>query len=252
MLDIQWPLFLSAFLAGVVTFLAPCTLPLIPAFLGIISGIDISSQSQVQDLRLRRKILINAAAYVVGFSVVFIILGSLFTVAIKILAVKTIIQKVGGVFLLILGLSIGGWIKLGFLSRFQHQSNRLRSAGLFNSFILGSLFSLSWTPCIGPVLGSILLLSSLPSSTGVGILLLAIFCLGLGLPFILVALLFASALKNFRLLTDWAERISKVSGIVIIFFGILMIFGQFETVLGKMISFLFRSQLYEQFIYRFM
>ena len=138
MFDVQWSLYISAFVAGVVTFLAPCTLPLIPAFLGVISGVDISSIPE-NNSRFSKKIIINACAYVLGFSLVFIVLGSIISVAIQVLVLKSLIQKIGGVFLIILGLSMGGWLQAGFLSRFNFISKNIKPAGFINSFLLGCL-----------------------------------------------------------------------------------------------------------------
>ena len=246
---------ISAFIAGVFTFFAPCTLPLVPAFLGIISG------SRVEDLRdpeklkaVRGRIFKNAIFYVLGFSIIFILFGISFTFVSEVLGLKDWLQRIGGVLVILFGLVLMNWFKLPFLSAEKQirVPQLLQHASLPNSFLLGALFAIGWSPCVGPLLGSVLLLASTSGTVLEGTFLLIVFAIGLGIPFLATALLIGKALTSFSGWGRILRIINKVAGIFLIFLGILLVVGKFGYFHNKLIFFFYQFPPFEVFINRFL
>ena len=257
--EFSFAITISAFIAGVLTFFAPCTLPLVPAFLGIISGARIEELSDPERLRaVRGRIFRNAVFYVLGFSLVFILFGVAFSFLGSILFVRLILEKVGGLFVIAFGLVLLGWLQIPFLSS-ERKINvsfiptpKIGSWGLANSFLLGSLFALGWSPCVGPLLGSILLLASTSGTVLEGTFLLIIFSVGLGIPFLLTALLIGKAFAAFR---NWGKiitAINKVAGILLIIVGFLLILGKFSLIHTYFRTNFYNSPTFEVFINKFL
>ena len=245
-------LIIPAFIAGILTFLAPCTLPLVPAYLGFISG---ASAKDMQDLKLaaviRRRVLLNGVFYVLGFSFVFIALGLLFGIGGAVLATyQGMLVKVGGAFTLFFGLYlVGAFEKVSFIQallttdkRF-HVGATLKPGTPSSSFIFGATFALGWTPCVGPILGSILFLASSTATALQGALLLSVFSLGLAIPFLLLAWGVGHATQTIRRLSIVLPFISFVGGVLLILLGILLLTDQ----LGIWLSWSYR--LFEVFNY---
>ena len=205
-------LIFPAFLAGLLTFLAPCTLPLVPAYLGFISGVYSGRQAS-------RKIFLNGLFFVLGFGLIFILFGTLAGFIGQTLGLYRIwLGRIGGIFVIIFGLFMLNAIKIPFLSI----EKRLPAPRIFergkplNSMILGSAFAFGWTPCIGPILGSILLLASTTATAFKGALLLAIFSAGLAVPFLIIAWGIDSA-------AEWIGRIGKFLNVISILGGLLLV-----------------------------
>lgn len=205
-------LIFPAFFAGLLTFLAPCTLPLVPAYLGFISGVSSAE-------RARRKIFLNGLFFIIGFSVIFILFGTLVGFIGQTLGPYRIwLRWISGIFIIIFGLFMLNVIKIPFLSK----ERRLPMPTMFergrplSSMILGSAFAFGWTPCIGPVLGSILLLASTAAGAFKGALLLAVFSAGLAVPFLAIAL-------GIDYASEWISRIGKFLNVVSILGGLLLI-----------------------------
>ena len=226
------PLFVPAFAGGVVTFLAPCTLPLLPAYLAFISGVPVSSVSNEEKIKeVKSKIILNSLAYVVGFSVVFILLGSVMGASgIFLSKYRWILLRAGGVLILIFGLFMVSEGRFKFLSSF-YKERRLNSArflrpgNMVSSFLFGATFALGWTPCIGPILGTILTLAAAGGEVLRGIFLLGVFSLGLGLPFMFVSLTIAYASRYLNKILKYLDKIYLVAGVFLIFIGLLLIFN---------------------------
>lgn len=197
-------LIIPAFIAGIITFLAPCTLPLVPGYLGFISGVSLEDvKDPAKSKKARLRIFLNGLFYVIGFSVIFILLGSLFGLAGSVLfKYRLWLSRIGGIFVILFGLyMILGAVKIPFLS-FLGADKRLQITKVIkpgnplSSFLFGTAFGFGWTPCVGPVLGSILLLASSSATVSSGAFLLTVFSLGLAVPFLAIALGVGSA-QNF-------------------------------------------------------
>ncbi len=222
--------FISAFVAGVLTFLAPCTLPFVPGYLGFISGASLDDlKDPARSKRARGKIFLNGVFFIIGFSAVFIAIGTLigFVGASVLGPYRTWLARVGGVFVILFGLFMLGIFKIPFFAR----EARWKAPTVFergkplNSFILGSAFASGWTPCVGPILGSILLLASRSTTALQGGILLAVFSMGLAVPFLGIALGIGSASRSIGRLSGFLNIISLIGGIFLIFLGVLLVTG---------------------------
>ncbi len=245
----DFSLIVPAFVAGLITFLAPCTLPLIPVYLAIISGVPPSHlQDPERAKRAHVKIFVNGLFFVVGFSLVFILLGTLAGAVGQLLTEYRLwIARFGGILVILFGLFMLGTVKIPMLDKIAHfkMPRLFRQGSAANATLIGAVFGFGWTPCIGPVLGTILLLASISSTVGQGAFLLFIFSIGLAIPFLLVALLASSATKYIRHISRYLHVISVIGGIFLIALGILILFDQ----MGMLISYgyqLFDFINYEQ------
>jgi cytochrome c-type biogenesis protein len=225
-------LVIPAFIAGLLTFLAPCTLPLVPSYLGFISGVSLTPDN-LKDDTIKKRIILNSLLYILGFSFVFVALGSIFSLGGGALAIHRLwLARVGGVFVIIFGLFMLQAIKLPGLN-FLNQTKRfniikkLQPGKPWSSFIFGSAFAFGWTPCVGPVLGTILLLASTTGGWAAGSILLAVFSLGLALPFFIIALTIDSTLRILPKIYKILPAISVIGGIFLIIIGILMLMNNF-------------------------
>lgn len=225
-------LLLPAFIAGLLTFLAPCTLPLLPAYLGFISGASAKEfQNPTFRQSIRRHVFFNGLFYVVGFSSVFILLGILFGLGGAVLiGYQDVLQKIGGVFVLFFGLyMLGVFERIPRLHTFLLKERRfafvhsLKPGKPSSSFILGATFAFGWTPCVGPVLGSILLLASSTATVIQGAILLAVFSLGLAIPFLLLAFGVGHAGEFLKKLTHILPYISILGGLLLLILGMLLL-----------------------------
>jgi len=220
-------LIIPAFIAGILTFLAPCTLPLVPGYLGFISGSSLADLNDpTKAKRVRWNVFLNGLMFVIGFSAIFIILGTLAGFAGRALAPYQLwLTRIGGVFVIIFGLFMLNILKLPFLA----QTTQFKTPKLFqggrpvNSLILGSAFAFGWTPCVGPILASILLLASTTTTALQGAFLLFIFSLGLAIPFLLIAIGIGSAAKYISKITKYLNVVSMIGGAFLVFLGILLL-----------------------------
>jgi cytochrome c-type biogenesis protein len=223
-------LIIPTFIAGVLTFLAPCTLPLVPGYLGFISGASLDELRDPEKLkRVRKKVFFNGLMYVVGFSAVFILLGSLFGLGgAALVKYRIILSRVGGVLVIIFGLYMMHILKLPFLN-FMSATKKfnlpksLKPGNPKSSFLFGATFAFGWTPCVGPILGSVLLLASSSATVGQGALLLSVFSLGLAIPFIAIAVGIGHAAQHIKQITKYLNVISVIGGAFLIFLGILLL-----------------------------
>jgi cytochrome c-type biogenesis protein len=222
-----------AFVGGVLSFFAPCVLPLVPSFLIYISGASITQASDLSNKACRRKIILHAVSFIIGFSFVFISLGLSSSVLGNIFSLyEKWIMRIGGFLLIIMGLSMLNLIKISFLNQEKMIHLNEKPAGFLGSFVVGITFSLGWTPCIGPVLASILLIASAGDSALSGAYLLALYSLGLAIPFFVAALL-VSRLMGF--MQRWGYIVkytSKVLAALLICLGLFLISGYWKAITG--------------------
>ena len=233
---ISFGFIVSAFVAGLITFLAPCTLPLVPAYLGFISGVDkdaLNDPSRKHEVR--RKIIINGVFFVIGFTLVFVFFGALAGLLGQGLAAyREILSRVGGVFVILFGLLMLGVFKLPFL-QIEHKiklPSWIAVGKPSSSSIIGAVFALGWTPCVGPILGSILLLASTSSTAFTGAFLLFVFSMGLAVPFIATAFGFAHASTYIAKAQKFLKWISIVGGVFLILLGILLLTNNFSLLIS--------------------
>ena len=219
-----------AFLAGVISFLSPCVLPLAPAYIGHLAGTTVIGASALP----RRVVLGHAACFVAGFSAVFIAFWISIGLAFDALRdYAPLIRQVGGVVLIVMGLNVLGVFNLPFLykeQRIQRQPTGPPSLGA--SLLVGMVFAAGWTPCIGPVLGSIIGLASFARPVWQGAWLLVAYCAGLGLPFLLTALAFGGAVGALRRLRPVMPALSRIGAAFIIVVGVLMVTNSFARLAG--------------------
>jgi cytochrome c-type biogenesis protein len=216
--------YITAFLGGLLSFLSPCVLPLIPSYVSFITGISFEDFKTGDRAKIRKVTLVNSSAFVLGFSTVFILLGVFSSVVGKFLAVYyDHIRIIGGVIIILLGLYVMGVIKLDFLSYEKRVHLHSKPKGYFGSYIVGLTFGAGWTPCIGPILGSILLIASTSGSAVHGFWLLLIYSLGLAVPFMMTSLAINSFLSHFTVIQKYMRIIMILSGLLLIGFGVIML-----------------------------
>lgn len=227
----DFSLVIPAFVAGILTFLAPCTLPLVPGYLGFISGVsaqDLQDPSKTKSAR--RKIFFNGLLFVIGFSFIFISLGSLFGLGgSAFVQYRLWLSRIGGIFVILFGLFMIGVLRLPFLNVEKHMGGvkALRPGRPISSLIFGAAFAFGWTPCVGPVLGSILTLAAASATVGQGAFLLSVFSLGLAVPFLAVAAGIGSASSFIAKLSKYLNIISIIGGLFLVFLGILLLTNTF-------------------------
>lgn len=224
--------FVTALVAGLLSFFSPCVLPLVPVYLGYMTGTVVTGQSEVQRLRT----LAHALLFTLGFGAIFVLLGAAAGMLGSIIyPIMPYIVKVGGLVLIVFGLHLMGLIAIPFLNmekRLELQGGRRGS--YWSSFIVGIVFAAGWTPCVGPVLSAILLLAADSQTAGVGAILLAIYALGLGIPFLLVAGLVDLATPLLRRLNRHLRVVSILGGVLLVVMGFLLLVGLFEALIFRL------------------
>jgi len=214
-----------AFAAGLIGFFSPCVVPLIPGYLSFASGLSLAEMDRTERRRHAGRVLAATAAFVLGFAAVFTALGaSASVVGGFVLTNREWLSRIGGVIVILLGLSMLGIIKIpGFYRERRVQLTR-RPTGLPGTFLVGMAFGFAWTPCVGPVLGAILTLAATTQRAGDGALLLFVYSLGLGLPFLATALLLTTAFGALRAVSRYTHAIELASGAFLVVMGTALLF----------------------------
>jgi cytochrome c-type biogenesis protein len=217
----------GALLAGLVSFLSPCVLPLVPPYLCYMAGVSLDQLTgQSDEVVAKRTVMLSSAAFVLGFSTVFVTLGATASAIGRFVAsYADVLAAVGGAVIIVMGLHFLGVFKIPFLQRTLRVDVDNR-AGPVGSYLLGLAFAIGWTPCIGPVLGTILFVAGAEETVGQGALLLAVYSLGLGVPFIVAGLFagrFIDFMRSFRTHLGTVER---VMGGALVLTGVLFMTGQ--------------------------
>lgn len=212
-----------ALLAGILSFVSPCVLPLIPAYISYISGVSL--QEMQSGTASTKRITISAVLFVLGFSTVFIALGASATTLGKLLATNMrTFRIIAGSIVILFGLHIIGIIKLKFLNYEKKMQIKSKKTSLIGAYLMGFAFAFGWTPCVGPILGAILAETSTYATMSKGIILLSFYSLGLGIPFILTAIAINKFFFLFKRIKNYFHTIEIISGLLLICIGLLLIF----------------------------
>lgn len=224
-----------AFSAGLLSFLSPCVLPLIPAYLSYISG---AAASEITTNKAKANLMVRSVFFVIGFSIIFILLGVSVSSISKLFSANLgIFKKIGGLLIVVFGLHTSGIFKIKLLyseKRFLPRGNINKN---FGPLFLGMAFAAGWTPCIGPILSTILIYAGSMATIYKGIMLLTVYSLGLAIPFLLSAFLIGNITKYFKKFYKFLPVVSAVSGIMMIIMGIL-IFTDKLTLISRYFSFI--------------
>ncbi|MFB4163751.1 cytochrome c biogenesis CcdA family protein [Alteribacillus sp. JSM 102045] len=216
-----------AFGAGIISFLSPCIFPLVPAYLAQLTGTTVSNN---QINAQRRLILTRSIGFILGFTIIFMLLGASSTfLGQQFARWSNLIEQLGGIVIVIFGLQMAGIISIrSLLSDKKVHYEPKKSTSFTSSVLLGLLFAAGWSPCIGLVLGAILTLASQADTMYTGIFMLFVYSIGMGIPFLLVALLYSKSLNRLKRLNKWVPIIQKTSGYIMIALGIMLFTGYFQ------------------------
>jgi cytochrome c-type biogenesis protein len=246
-----------AFLAGIVTFIAPCTLPLIPSYISFISGV--SFKEIENNKSAKRKILFNSFFFLFGFSAIFILIGSLLgLVGQSFVDARIWLTRVSGIFLGIFGLYMLGlfdklpnWFSLNFDQKLIKHIKKFEPGTPLSSFLFGVSFALGWSPCAGPILGSILFLASSSATVGQGAVLLAIFSLGFSVPFLIISTTITHSASYLKNADKYMKYVKIIGGLFLVFIGYLLITQQLARWVSIIFNFLQQTN-YGAYIYDYL
>jgi len=236
------PLPLAAFFAGVISFLSPCVLPLVPGYVSLISGAGVE-ELKASDSHLLRKVMLNSAAFIIGFSIVFITLGAISTEVGQILAqYKSLLARIAGAVIILFGLHLTGIFQIKALLADTRLHTLKGGSSLWGAFVIGFAFAFGWTPCVGPILAVVLGFAAAQDTVVKGIFLLAIYSAGLAVPFLVTSLGIERFLRFYNRFKFHMHAVEVASGALLIVLGILLVMGRFTLIAGYF-SFLNRFAL---------
>jgi cytochrome c-type biogenesis protein len=230
----------AAFVAGILSISSPCVLPLVPLYLAHLAGTSVDRL----DASSRRWIILNAVAYVLGFSVVFVMLGvalgaagTLVSTASVVYSNRYLVMRIGGVLIILLGLHQLGLINIPFLSRERRfETSNLPKGQLTSSFLIGVTFGAGWSPCVGPILGAILTMAASQASVDRAAVLLAVYSAGLSIPFLLAAILMGRSQPVIHRLNGRLAAVSGMSGAIMLAVGAFMVLGLYQDFFARMVQ----------------
>jgi cytochrome c-type biogenesis protein len=236
------PLPIAAFFAGLVSFLSPCVLPLVPGYVSLISGVGVQ-ELRSQESHSLRKVMLNSVGFILGFSIVFIALGAISTGVGQLLGqYKSTLARLAGVVTVIFGFHLTGIFRINALYADKRLHNVKGGSTIVGAFLVGFAFAFGWTPCVGPILAVILCFAAAQDSVLAGIVLLAVYSMGLAIPFLLTALGIDRFLKFYSRFRAHIHAVEVASGALLIALGVLLVFGRL-TLLSNYLSFLNRFAL---------
>jgi cytochrome c-type biogenesis protein len=238
---VENPTFLAAFAAGVLSFISPCVLPLIPGYLSYISGLTLDEMQGTGETAMslgaaRRRVLAASIFFILGFSFVFICFGAAASVLGQyMLERQRLLAKIAAVIVILFGLHTMGVLRIGWLYSEKRVQVERKPTTLFGAFFVGLAFAFGWTPCIGPILGGILAIAGTQQTVGQGVQLLAVYSAGLGLPFLLTALAINQFFTVFKRIRKHYHLIEIVSGLLLVLIGVLIFTNRF-TLIAKWLT----------------
>lgn len=238
MLDVVTVSFGLAFLAGLVSFLSPCVFPIVPSYVGFVTGLTLDELRDGDRSRARRQAAVHSALFVLGFSLVFIALGATATVLGGTLRRSLpLLQQVGGLAIAGFGLYLLRILKIPALMRERRLQLASKPAGKLGSIAVGVAFGAGWTPCVGPVLASALLYASFEETLAQGVVLLGAYALGLGIPFLATAVAFNWFLAGSASVRRWLVPLERVTGAAMLLIGVLLFTGRFAMITSFLAQF---------------
>lgn len=231
--------YLVSFLEGIITFISPCLLPMLPIYIAYFAGGEQTAQSEADSAQNGKpknssRALVNSLGFVLGFSAVFVLLGAFAgTVGTVLREHETAVNIVSGAIVIVFGLNYIGVLKIGFLNASVRLNSSVRPLGFGSAAVFGAVFAVGWTPCVGAFLGSALLLASQQGTAARGMLMLLVYSLGLGIPFVLSALLIDRLKGTFAFIKKNYRSVNVVCGALLIVVGILMMTGRLGALLNS-------------------
>ncbi len=230
--------YFGALLAGGLSFVSPCVLPLIPGYISFVSGVSLDELTDKEKAKKHLShILLNTIFFVIGFSLVFIALGASASFFGQwLFSNLAIFNKVGGLLIFLFGLHVTGLIRVKALNYEKRFHAGQRKYGLLGSTVIGMAFAFGWTPCIGPILGSILTLAANQNTVGEGVILLTFYSAGLGIPFILTALLFNFLIGFFGFLKRHFRAVELITGGLLMLIGVLVFFNLLQYIANYLLE----------------
>ena len=220
-----------AFTAGLLSFLSPCVLPLVPSYVTFITGLSVEDVSKT-----RRTALIHASLFIAGFTIIFMLLGAgATTLGYVVKSQRVWLARIGGALIIVFGLYLVGALNIGFLARERRVHLANKPVGYLGSVLVGIAFGAGWSPCIGPILGAILTYTASEADLQRGMVLLFTYSMGLAVPFLVAAFAVEWFLKTFQKFKRYLGYVQKVAGVLLIIVGILMITNYF-TILATMLQ----------------
>lgn len=224
-----------AFSAGILSFLSPCVLPLVPSYLAFVTGMSLEDLQEGVD---RRATFTHSLLFVTGFSLIFILLGASASFLGQFFRLYEVwIARIGGVVIILLGMHLAGVFKLAPLMQEKRIHLANKPAGYLGTLGVGMAFGAGWTPCIGPILGAILTYGMTQDTMWAGVGLLSVYSLGLAIPFLLASLALDRFLQTFQKFKKWIPVMEKASGALLIVLGILLLTGKFTVLAAYMNQF---------------
>jgi cytochrome c-type biogenesis protein len=233
-----------AFFAGLVSFLSPCVLPLVPGYISIVSGSSLDQlKAREKDASLLRTVLLSSVMFIIGFSITFVLLGASATwIGQALVSRRELLDKIAGLILIVFGIHVLGIVKISALYKDKRFHNVEKPRGVVGALVMGLAFAFGWTPCLGPILAGILTIASTKQTVTDGMLLLGVYSAGLGIPFLLTSLALNQFLSFYGRFKKHFHAVEMVSGVLVIAVGVLMITGSL-TRLASWFSFLNRFAL---------
>jgi cytochrome c-type biogenesis protein len=224
----------AAFAAGLISFLSPCVLPLVPGYISIISGVSLDQlKTQEKQSAFRGTVVLNSIMFIIGFSITFIVLGASATwIGQTVLSNMSWLYRIAGLIIIIFGLHLTGILKISFLYKDKRFHDVQKPRGALGALVLGLAFAFGWSPCLGPILAGILTMASTQQGVREGVFLLAIYSLGLGLPFLMTSFGLNRFLSFYSRFKNHFHTVEIVSGVLVICVGVLIMTDNISRMAG--------------------